>query len=77
MQREKINPQIEKIREICSRFEEIAEYQICYESKKMIWISKLDLDWLADEEQIQYAQTLRRIMRFNIDFEGGYYYLSK
>ena len=69
--------ELEEIRYKCKELQKIAEYQVCFETDEKIWIDQKDLDWLADEVEDSYAIKLRENAKFNIDFEGGYYYFLK
>jgi hypothetical protein len=71
----------EQIYKLCKEIEKTAksEYggedvQVCHISGNRVWVDQRDLDWLADDLQDPSAKRLRGIMKYSIDFEGGYYY---
>ena len=73
----------EEIEEMCKELKRVAtseydgeETQICHKSGDRIWVDSSDLDWLADEVEDTTAKKLRRIMKYSIDFQGGYYYID-
>jgi len=72
-----------EIEEMCKELKRVAtsehdeeETQICHKSDDRIWVDSSDLDWLADEVENTTAKKLRRIMKYSIDFQGGYYYID-
>ena len=72
----------EQLQEMCKRIEKVAtsehdgdETVICHFTEhNRVWIDQEDLDWLADEINDTTAKKLRAIMKYSIDFQGGYYY---
>jgi hypothetical protein len=71
-----------QIEEMCWKIEKTAtleygeETVICNFTNdgKRVWIDAKDLDWIVDDLQDSTAKKLRKIMKYSIDFQGGYYY---
>jgi hypothetical protein len=72
----------EELQEICKAIERTAkaEYdgenvEICHFTEhNRLWIDQKDLDWLADDVDDTMAKKMRGMMKYSIDFQGGYYY---
>ena len=72
----------EELQEMCRELEKTAtsehdgdETQICnFVGNGRVWIDQKDLDWLADDVGDSTARKMRKIMKYGIDSQGGYYY---